>query len=116
MISWTHLGRRAPEQPPQPPVHSLRVLALPGEEVNETKSRTAEVYDAYERITSHVDSSPLMDDRVQRLRKRRVCLGTTGSEHTGGGHGDGSDRVHRSFHSPDVATETLNRGYTRYEA
>ena len=92
------------------------MLALPGEEVNETKSRTAEVYDAYERITSHVDSSPLMDDRVQRLRKRRVCLGTTGSEHTGGGHGDGSDRVHRSFHSPDVATETLNRGYTRYEA
>jgi cell division control protein 6 len=52
---------------------------------------------------------PLSYDRVQRLLKEQAFLGVTESEHTGGGHGEGSYRVHRLLRSPEIVTKALDR-------
>jgi len=89
--------------------HILRALALLTESTAGTRFRTAEVYDAYQTIVSQAESSPLSYDRVQRLLKEQAFLGITESEHTGGGHGEGSYRVHRLLRSPAVVVEALDR-------
>jgi cell division control protein 6 len=43
------------------------------------------------------------------LLKEQAFLGVTESEHTGGGHGEGSYRVHRLLRSPEIVTKALNR-------
>ncbi|MEF8781142.1 MAG: hypothetical protein V5A46_10730 [Haloferacaceae archaeon] len=89
--------------------HLLRALALLTEKTDRTRFRTAEVYDAYENVVSQTNTSPLSYDRVQRLLKEQAFLGITESEHTGGGHGEGSYRVHRLLRSPEVVVEALDR-------
>ncbi|WP_119820964.1 Cdc6/Cdc18 family protein [Halalkaliarchaeum desulfuricum] len=89
--------------------HILRALALLTEETGRTRFRTAEVYDAYENVVSQTNTSPLSYDRVQRLLKEQAFLGITESEYTGGGHGEGSYRVHRLLRSPEVVVEALDR-------
>ena len=89
--------------------HILRALALLTAETEGTQFRTAEVYDAYESVVTQTESSPLSYDRVQRLLKEQAFLGITESEHTGGGHGEGSYRVHRLLRSPEVVVEALDR-------
>ena len=95
----------------QPPhvKHILRALALLTEQSDRQQFRTAEVYDTYQRIVEQVDASPLSYDRVQRLLKEQAFLGVTESEHTGGGHGEGSYRVHRLLRSPDIVTKGLDQ-------
>ena len=89
--------------------HILRALALLTEQRDGEQFRTAEVYDTYEKITEQVDATPLSYDRVQRLLKEQAFLGVTESEHTGGGHGEGSYRVHRLLRSPEIVTKALDR-------
>ncbi|WP_096389032.1 Cdc6/Cdc18 family protein [Halopenitus persicus] len=88
--------------------HILRALALLTENADRRKFRTAEVYDAYQRITEQAGTTPLSYDRVQRLLKEQSFLGVTESEYTGGGHGEGSFRVHRLLRSPDVIAQGLD--------
>ncbi|WP_418282869.1 Cdc6/Cdc18 family protein [Halorubrum sp. DTA98] len=88
--------------------HILRALALLTEQTDRRNFRTAEVYDAYQRIADQVDANPLSYDRVQRLLREQAFLGVTESEHTGGGHGEGSYRVHRLLRSPEVVTKGLD--------
>ncbi|WP_280537277.1 hypothetical protein [Halopenitus sp. POP-27] len=59
-------------------------------------------------LTEQAGTSPLSDDRVQRLLKDQSFLGVTESEYTGGGHGEGSFRVHRLLRSPDVVAQGLD--------
>jgi cell division control protein 6 len=89
--------------------HILRALALLTEQRDGDKFRTAEVYDTYEKIAEQEGATPLSYDRVQRLLKEQAFLGVTESEHTGGGHGEGSYRVHRLLRSPEIVTKALNR-------
>ena len=89
--------------------HILRALALLTEQRDGDKFRTAEVYDTYEKIAGQVGATPLSYDRVQRLLKEQAFLGVTESEHTGGGHGEGSYRVHRLLRSPEIVTKALDR-------
>lgn len=89
--------------------HILRALALLTEQRDGDKFRTAEVYDTYEKIAEQVGATPLSYDRVQRLLKEQAFLGVTESEHTGGGHGEGSYRVHRLLRSPEIVTKALDR-------
>ena len=89
--------------------HILRALALLTEQRDGGKFRTAEVYDTYEKIAEQVGATPLSYDRVQRLLKEQAFLGVTESEHTGGGHGEGSYRVHRLLRSPEIITKALDR-------
>jgi len=89
--------------------HILRGLALLTENRDQTQFRTAEVYDAYENIVDQTDTASLSYDRVQRLLKEQAFLGITESKHTGGGHGEGSYRVHQLLRSPAVVVEALDR-------
>jgi len=89
--------------------HILRALALLTEQRDGEQFRTAEVYDTYETITEQVGATSLSYDRVQRLLKEQAFLGVTESEHTGGGHGEGSYRVHRLLRSPEIVTKALDR-------
>lgn len=89
--------------------HILRALALLTEQREGEQFRTAEVYDTYETITEQVGATSLSYDRVQRLLKEQAFLGVTESEHTGGGHGEGSYRVHRLLRSPEIVTKALDR-------
>ncbi|WP_128905738.1 Cdc6/Cdc18 family protein [Halorubrum amylolyticum] len=95
----------------QPPhvKHILRALALLTEQTDRQQFRTAEVYDMYTNIADEVDTSPLSYDRVQRLLKEQAFLGVTESEHTGGGHKEGSYRVHRLLRSPEIVTKGLDQ-------
>ncbi|WP_338738502.1 Cdc6/Cdc18 family protein [Haloplanus salilacus] len=88
--------------------HILRALALLTEKADCQRFRTAEVYDTYQQVAEHAGASPLSYDRVQRLLKEQAFLGVTESEHTGGGHGEGSYRVHRLLRSPEIVSEGLN--------
>ena len=88
--------------------HVLRALALLTEQTDRQRFRTAEVYDTYERITEQAGTTSLSYDRVQRLLKEQAFLGVTESEHTGGGHGEGSYRVHRLLRSPEVVAKGLD--------
>jgi cell division control protein 6 len=47
-------------------------------------------------------------DRVQRLLNEQAFLGITESEHTGGGPGEESYRIHRLLRSPAVGVEALD--------
>lgn len=89
--------------------HILRALALLTEQQEGDKFRTAEVYDTYTKIAEQVGATPLSYDRVQRLLKEQAFLGVTESEHTGGGHREGSYRVHRLLRSPEVVTKALDQ-------
>jgi len=42
------------------------------------------------------------------LLKEQTFLGVTESEHTGGGHGEGSYRVYRLLRSPQIVSEGLD--------
>ncbi|CDK39365.1 Cdc6/Cdc18 family protein [Halorubrum sp. AJ67] len=88
--------------------HILRALALLTEQTDTRTFRTAEVYDAYQRIAEQEGTTPLSYDRVQRLLKEQAFLGVTESKHTGGGHGEGSYRVHRLLRSPEIVTRGLD--------
>jgi cell division control protein 6 len=90
--------------------HILRALALLTEESDTQRFRTADVYDAYKTIAKQSDATPLGYDRVQRLLKEQAFLGITESEHTGGGHGEGSYRTHQLLRSPTLVAEALDRG------
>lgn len=94
----------------QPPhvKHILRALALLTEQTDRQQFRTAEVYDTYQKIVEQVETTPLSYDRVQRLLKEQAFLGVTESEHTGGGHGEGSYRIHRLLRSPAIVTKGLD--------
>ncbi len=89
--------------------HILRALALLTEQRDGDKFRTAEVYDTYEKVAEQVGATPLSYDRVQRLLKEQAFLGVTESEHTGGGHGEGSYRIHRLLRSPEIVTKAIER-------
>lgn len=89
--------------------HILRALVLLTEEMEGTQFRTAEVYDTYTNVVSQTETSLLSYDRVQRLLNEQAFLGITESEHTGGGHGEGSYRVHRLLRSPKVVVKALDR-------
>jgi cell division control protein 6 len=95
----------------QPPhvKYILRALALLTESNDQTEFRTAEVYEGYKRVADHADADPLSYDRVQRLLNEQVFLGITESEHTGGGPGEGSYRIHRLMRNADVVVEALER-------
>jgi len=88
--------------------HILRALALLTEQADTRTFRTAEVYDAYQKIAEQAGTTPLSYDRVQRLLKEQAFLGVTESKHTGGGHGEGSYRVHRLLRSPEIVTRGLD--------
>jgi len=66
------------------------------------------VYDACKRVTEQTDMTSLSYDRVQRLLKEQAFLGVTESKHTGGGHGEGSYRVHRLLRSPEIVAKGLD--------
>jgi cell division control protein 6 len=95
----------------QPPhvKYILRALALLTESNEGTEFRTAEVYEGYKRVADHADADPLSYDRVQRLLNEQAFLGITESEHTGGGPGEGSYRIHRLMRSADVVVEAIER-------
>ena len=88
--------------------HILRALALLTEQAETRTFRTAEVYDAYQKVAEQAGMTPLSYDRVQRLLKEQAFLGVTESKHTGGGHGEGSYRVHRLLRSPEIVTRGLD--------
>ncbi|TKX74454.1 cell division control protein Cdc6 [Halorubrum sp. GN11_10-6_MGM] len=88
--------------------HILRALALLTEQADTRTFRTAEVYDAYQKIAEQAGTTPLSYDRVQRLLKEQAFLGVTESKHTGGGHRGGSYRVHRLLRSPEIVTKGLD--------
>ena len=88
--------------------HILRALALLTEQADIRTFRTAKVYDAYQKIAEQAGTTPLSYDRVQRLLKEQAFLGVTESKHTGGGHGEGSYRVHRLLRSPEIVTKGLD--------
>jgi cell division control protein 6 len=88
--------------------HILRTLALlttdnPGQEWFSTR----EVYDAYAKLVAAEEGTPLSEDRVYRLLKEQSFLGVTESEHTGGGHGEGSFLKHRLVREPELIVEAL---------
>lgn len=89
--------------------HILRALAMLTEQREGTRFRTAAVYGTYEKIAKQAGTDPLSYDRVQRLLKEQAFLGVTESEYTGGGHGEGSYRVHRLLRSPEVVVEAIER-------
>jgi len=88
--------------------HILRALALLTEQNDRQQFRTAEVYDTYQQVAEHAGATSLSYDRVQRLLKEQAFLGVTESEHTGGGHKEGSYRVHRLLRSPEIVSEGLD--------
>lgn len=88
--------------------HILRALALLTEQADTRTFRTAKVYDAYQKVAKQAGTTPLSYDRVQRLLKEQAFLGVTESKHTGGGHGEGSYRVHRLLRSPEIVTKGLD--------
>lgn len=88
--------------------HILRALALLTEQADTRTFRTAKVYDAYQKVAEQAGTTPLSYDRVQRLLKEQAFLGVTESKHRGGGHGEGSYRVHRLLRSPDIVTKGLD--------
>lgn len=94
----------------QPPhvKYILRALALLTANNDQTEFRTAEAYEAYKRVAAQTDSDPLSYDRVQRLLKEQAFLSITESEHTGGGPGEGSYRIHRLMRSPDIVVAALD--------
>jgi cell division control protein 6 len=89
--------------------HILRALALLTEQNDHQLFRTADIYDTYKKITTQADTTPLSYDRVQRLLKEQSFLGITETEHTGGGHKEGSYRVHQLLRSPEIVVEALDR-------
>ena len=68
------------------------------------------MYDAYKNVATQSEATPLGYDRVQRLLKEQAFLGITESEHTGGGHGEGSYRTHQLLRSPTLVAEALDHG------
>lgn len=88
----------------------LRALAVLTEQSDGEMFRTAEVYDMYQRITEEANTAPLSYDRVQRLLKEQAFLGITESEHTGGGHSEGSYRVHKLIRDTELVVEALTDG------
>jgi len=89
--------------------HVLRALAILTENSDGRTFRTAEVYEMYEGVATQANTTPLSYDRVQRLLNEQAFLGITESEHTGGGHGEGSYRVHRLIRDPELVVEALNQ-------
>jgi cell division control protein 6 len=89
--------------------HILRALALLTEQNDHQRFRTADIYDTYKKITTQADTTPLSYDRVQRLLKEQSFLGITETEHTGGGHKEGSYRVHQLLRSSEIVVEALDR-------
>ncbi|MDL5362072.1 Cdc6/Cdc18 family protein [Halalkalicoccus sp. NIPERK01] len=88
--------------------HILRALALLTEDKQQSRFKTAEIYDLYERIAETEETDPLSYDRVARLLKEQSFLGITESEHTGGGPGEGSYLKHRLIRDPDIVLGALN--------
>jgi len=88
--------------------HVLRALAILTENSDGRTFRTAEVYEMYEGVATQANTTPLSYDRVQRLLNEQAFLGITESEHTGGGHGEGSYRVHRLIRDPELVVEALD--------
>ena len=89
--------------------HVLRALAILTENSDGRTFRTAEVYEMYEGVATQANTTPLSYDRVQRLLNEQAFLGITESEHTGGGHGEGSYRVHRLIRDPELVVEALDQ-------
>jgi len=88
--------------------HILRALALLTEQNGRQQFRTAEVYDTHQQVAGHAGATSLSYDRVQRLLKEQAFLGVTESEYTGGGHKEGSYRVHRLLQSPEIVSQGLD--------
>jgi cell division control protein 6 len=93
----------------QPPhvQYILQGLAMLTRSRDQRAFRTADVYDAYQRVAEGVGADPLSYDRVQRLLKEQAFLGITESDHTGGGPGEGSYRIHRLLRSVEVVEAAL---------
>jgi cell division control protein 6 len=73
-----------------------------------TAFRTAGVYEAYQRVAQRADADPLSYDRVQRLLNEQAFLGIPESEHTRGGPGEESYRIHRLLRDTDVVVEAID--------
>ena len=86
----------------------LRALAGLTEAKEETRFRTAEVYEWYQKIAENEGSEALSHDRVSRLLKEQSFLGITETEHTGGGPGEGSYLKHRLVRDPEIVMEALD--------
>jgi orc1/cdc6 family replication initiation protein len=89
--------------------HILRTLALlTTDNPGQTSFSTSEVYNAYTKLATAEGATPLSEDRVYRLLKEQSFLGVTESEHTGGGHREGSFLKHRLAREPELIAEALD--------
>lgn len=87
----------------------LRTLALLTVDNPERESfSTHEIYEAYTKLVATEDGTRLSEDRVYRLLKEQSFLGVTESEHTGGGHREGSFLKHRLVREPKLVVEALD--------
>ena len=87
----------------------LRALAGLTESKEETRFRTAQVYDWYRKISENEGKESLSHDRISRLLKEQSFLGITETEHTGGGPGEGSYLEHRLVRDPTIVIDALNQ-------
>ncbi len=63
---------------------------------------TGEVYDVYRVVAKEASAESLSHQRVLDLLKKWTLPEITESRHTGAGRGEGSYRVHRLLHDPDI--------------
>ncbi len=89
--------------------HILRALALlTADNPEQNGFRTHQIYTLYTRIAEQAGAAPLSEDRVYRLLKEQAFLGVTESNHTGGGHGEGSYLEHRLVRDPEMVIQALD--------
>ncbi|KOX93166.1 Cdc6/Cdc18 family protein [Haloarcula rubripromontorii] len=90
--------------------HILRTLALlTADNPGQQSFSTHEIYEAYTQLVAAEEGTPLSEDRVYRLLKEQSFLGVTESEHTGGGHSEGSFLEHRLVRDPELVIEALEK-------
>ena len=87
--------------------HALRALALLTENKPRDTFRTHEIYETYKRVVRQEGGDALSEDRVYRLLKEQSFLGIIESNHTGGGHGEGSYLEHRLLGDSQVVAQAL---------
>lgn len=87
-------------------LHAL--VLLTSKHPEQDSFRTHRIFSLYTTLVERDGTEPLSEDRLYRLLKEQSFLGTTESNHTGGGQGEGSYLEHRLLRDPYIVVQALD--------